>query len=172
MITETRPREIDDPAEPTPPRSGRSRRLMAAALVVLLILGALGIRSWWTGRDTDLRAGTTAVDAQGLAARYGIDVTLIAVTAAGGLVDFRYQVVDPDKADPVIHDIDLFPRLIVEDTGVTLGMMRLPHNHTTELKLGGNYFFLLANANNALQPGSKVTVVIGDVRLEHVVVQG
>ena len=39
-----------------------------------------------------------------MAARYGIDVTLVAVTAAGGLIEFRYQVVDPDKADRVVHD--------------------------------------------------------------------
>jgi hypothetical protein len=129
-------------------------------------------RVWWPEPKVDVRAGTTLVTAEGMAARYGIDITLVAVSAAGGLVDFRYQVVDPDKADAVIHDVDLYPKLIVEDTGKTLIMRSLPHNHGATLQLGGTYFFLLANANNAVRPGSRVTLVIGDARLEHVVVQG
>ncbi|MEO8108294.1 MAG: hypothetical protein ABI720_13375, partial [Actinomycetes bacterium] len=124
------------------------------------------------GRAADIRSGTEVVTAEGLAAKYGIDVTLIGVTAAGGMIDFRYQVVDPDKADPVVHDLDLFPKLIVEDTGATLILRSLPHSHNQKLELGGNYFFLMPNAQNAITAGSAVTLVIGDVRLEHVIVQG
>ncbi len=171
MITKTRPAGAD-PAVPAPPTPRRPRRLMTLVLVALLVIGIAGVRSWWDGRPQDIRDGTTAVDQDGLAARYGVNVTLIGVTAAGGLIDFRYQVVDPDKADPIIHDVALFPKLIVEDTGETLALARLPHNHSVELELGGHYFFLLANARNAIHPGSEVTVVIGDVRLEHVAVQG
>jgi hypothetical protein len=47
-------------------------------------------------------------------------------------------------------------------------MLSRPHNHKAEVKLGGTYFFLLANANNAVHDGTKVTVIVGDVRLEHV----
>lgn len=168
MITEIRP----EVGEGTPTRTPRRFRVIAVVLILLLLAGGFGLRAWRAARPTDVRAGTTVVDVQGLAARYGIEVTLIAVTAAGGLVDFRYQVVDPDKADPIIHDVGMFPKLVVEDSGAMLAMSSLPHNHGTELKLGGNYFFLLANANSALHAGSQVTVVIGDVRLEHVVVQG
>jgi hypothetical protein len=168
VITKTRPEA--NPAEPT--QRGPHRRWVAIALVVVLLgVGFLGVRAW-TDHPADIRDGTTLVDEQGLAAEYGINVNLIAVTAAGGLIDFRYQVVDPDKADQIIHDIDLYPKLIEEGTGATLAVTSLPHNHATELKLGGHYFFLLANANNAITKGSTVTVVIGDVRLEHVVVQG
>ena len=47
-----------------------------------------------------------------------------------------------------------------------------PHHHNSELELGGTYFFLLANAHNAVADGSLVTLVIGDARTEHVRVQG
>jgi hypothetical protein len=155
-----------------PENGSNRRRVWIAALAVLLVLGGLAARAWVGGPQVDVRDGTTLVDAQGMAANYGIEVTLVGTSAAGGLIDFRYQVVDPDKANPIIHDTELLPKLIVEDTGETLSLASLPHSHGTELELGGTYFFLMANANNAVHRGSLVTVVIGDVRLEHIVAQG
>lgn len=168
MTVDTRPEVTGGVPEGRPARRGP----WIAALVALVILGAVAGRAWVVGPQVDVRDGTSLVDAQGMAARYGIEVTLIGTTAAGGLIDFRYQVVDPDKANPIIHDTDLLPKLIVEDTGEMLSLSSLPHNHGTELELGGTYFFLMANANNAIHRGSLVTVVIGDARLEHVVAQG
>ncbi len=167
MITEAPPEVSSEP-----PRRAVRRRTMVFGLIGLLLVGGLAAGAWWPEQKVDVRAGTDLVDAEGMAARFGIDVTLVGTTAAGGLVDFRYQVVDPDKANPLIHDVDLLPRIVVEDTGATLGLANVPHNHGTDLELGGTYFFLLANANNALHPGALVTIVIGDARLEHVVVQG
>jgi hypothetical protein len=168
MITQTRPEVRPDPPRERPRRS----RLVVIGLVALLLIGAVGARAWWSHRKADIRAGTTLVDAQGMAALYGIDIKLIAVTAAGGLIDFRYQVTDPDKANAIIHDLNLFPKLIVEDTGETLALRSLPHSHKAMLELGGSYFFLLPNAHNAVHPGTLLTLVIGDARLEHYVVQG
>jgi hypothetical protein len=150
----------------------RTRRWIAIGLAAILLGGALfaGVRWFW--RDADIRDGTTLVTADGLAARYGIDIKMVGVTAAGGLLDFRYQVVDPDKANAVIHDLDLYPVFIVEDTGETIAMRSLPHSHGTNLELGSSYYFLLPNANSAVHPGDPLTVVIGDARLEHVVAQG
>lgn len=144
-----------------------------ALVVALLALGAFAAKSWLGEENADARVGTTAVTAEELAAQFGIDVKLIGTTAAGGLIDFRYQVIDPVKADPLIHEIDLVPKLVVEDTGVTLALQTLPHDHGgKDLELGGTYFFLMPNTNNAIRAGSMVTVVIGDYRLEHVVAQG
>jgi hypothetical protein len=50
--------------------------------------------------------------------------------------------------------------------------MAAPPHHHGSLELGGQYFFLLANAHNVLHAGSEVTVVIDDSRLEHIEVQG
>jgi hypothetical protein len=157
-----------------PPAKRSRRRLVAAGLVGLVVLagGVSAKPLLWADRKADIRDGTTLVTADGMAARHGIAVAMIGVTAAGGLIDFRYQVVDPDKATPVVHDLNLFPKLIAEDTGATLVMRSLPHNHKAELQLGGTYFFLLPNAANALHKGSRVTLVIGDARIEHIVVKG
>jgi hypothetical protein len=148
------------------------RRLMVIGLVGILLLGAgaSAALGWWPGQKADVRAGTTLVTADGMAARYGIDVNLIGVTAAGGLIEFRYQVVDPDKADRMIHNDKLLPIVVVEDSGATMVISR-PH-HASEIKLGATYFFLFANAHDAIHAGSQVTLVMGDSRIEHIKVQG
>ncbi len=169
MITDTLPAAAP---QPPPVADTRRRRLLVLGVVLLLVAGALGFRAWWPDRGEDVRSGTTLVDAEGLAARYGIDVSMIGVTAAGGMVDFRYQAVDPEKADGVLHDDDLLPILVVERSGETLAFASPPHHHNSDIRLGATYFFLFANAHNAVHAGDLVTLVLGDVRVEHIVAQG
>lgn len=162
----------------TPPTPGdevptrRRPRLRTITVVLLLLVAGFAGRTWWNHVTSDVRHGTQVVDVDGMAAEYGIHLDLLAVTAAGGLVELRYQVVDPDKAQPLVHDPDLSPALVNEMTGQTIVMSAPPHHHGTDLQLGRTYFFLMANAGNALRPGDTVTVVIGDVRIEHVVAEG
>jgi len=170
ILPESDTRPESNPDEPKQ-RPGRRRLVLIAVVAVLLLGVSTGAAfAWWPGQKADVRAGTTLVTAEGMAARYGIDVNLIGVTAAGGLIEFRYQVVDPDKADRMIHDTTLLPIVVVEDTGATMVISR-PH-HASELELGGTYFFLFANSHNAIHPGSLVTLVLGDSRLEHIEARG
>jgi hypothetical protein len=154
----------------TPERAVQSRR---GVLVLGVVLAIAAFATWalWPAGAADPLAGTTAVSAEEITARYGINVTLVAVSAAGGLIDFRYQVVDPDKANQLIHESDLTPVLVAEDTGAAVQLVTNAHNHGTELELGGDYFMLVANTRNAFHQGSQAALVIGDVRLEHLVVQ-
>ena len=160
----------DGPSAPeqAPQRRRAVRAVIALALLSIIVLGARAVLV--RGPD-DVRSGTDAVSSEVFAAHSGIKVDLLAVTAAGGLIEFRYQVVDPDKAARLVHDETLRPILVVEDSGATLVMSSRAHKGMADLRLGGTYFFLFANANNAMREGSRVTVIIGDVRLEHVVAQ-
>lgn len=167
MTVATRPEVGTEP----PPARPRRRSWIAAAVVGLLLVGGGAWRLAEREHRADVRAQTVAVSADDLAARFGIRVDLIAVTAAGGLIEFRYQVVDPDKAVAMIHDTSMRPVLVVEDTGQTL-VLASPHRHSADLQLGGTYYFLIANAHNALHDGTSVTLVIGDDRVEHLVVEG
>ena len=165
--------QISKPAPPAteavaPPQRRRWLALLMAASVFLAMFGGW---QWYRHKSTDVRWGTSSVTREGMAACYGIDVNLVAVTAAGGLVELRYQVVDADKASPILHDEDLAPALVDEESGRTIVMSAPPHRHSGQLQLGATYFFLLANANNALHGGDEVTLVIGDARLEHIAVQ-
>jgi hypothetical protein len=98
----------------------------------------------------------------------GIRVLRVAVTAGGGLVDFRYQVVDPDKA-LVVHDDP--PVLVDEKTGAVIDTPFMGHSHSGQPKAGHTYPVLLVNEQGLIGPGDTVTVVVGDSRLEHVGVQ-
>ncbi len=154
-------------ASQQPPRSRRRRWVLLAALVV--VGGAVFSA---TSGEADIRDGTTAVTRAEMSAQHGVDFNLVAVTAAGGLIQLRMQVTDPDKANEVMHgDAETRPIIVAEDSGATLQMSAPPH-HRDELDLGSQYFFLLANAGNALHPGSEVTLIVGDSRIEHVRVEG
>ena len=93
----------------------------------------------------DVRSGTEAVSAEEFAARTGAKITLLGVTGGGGMIELRYQVVDPDKASLLLHQEDKRPILVAEDTGRPSRMLSRPHNHKAELNLGGTYFFIMAN---------------------------
>ena len=166
MTTDTLPEVHTDEVAKRPRRG----RMVVIGLVAILLLGGGAARAWWPEQKADVRAGTTLVTSEGMAARYGINVNLIGVMAAGGLIEFRYQVVDPDKAGRMIHDVNLLPIVVVEETGATMVISR-PHQ-AADLQLGGTYFFLFANAHNAIHAGSQVTLVMGDARLEHIVARG
>ncbi|CAN7153019.1 hypothetical protein LJR027_000070 [Terrabacter sp. LjRoot27] len=161
-ITAAAPRDGD--------RRSRPRRWRAWAVIVLVLTVAIGLAVRATVNSAaDVRSGTDLVDTQQFAAYTGVNLTLLGVTAEGGMIEFRYQVVDPDKASLLLHQDDRRPILVAEDSGVTLAMLSRPHNHKADLKAGGTYFFMMANTRNAIHDGTKVTVIVGGVRLEHVV---
>ena len=97
----------------------------------------------------------------------GLRVTLVAVTGQGGLIDFRYQVIDPDKA-VITHDPKRPPTLVDEATGQTYNTPWMQHPHSGDFTPGVTYYLVLVNPQGGIKPGSVVSVVIGDFRLEHV----
>ncbi|KAA3661528.1 MAG: hypothetical protein DWQ04_16205 [Chloroflexi bacterium] len=99
----------------------------------------------------------------------GAKVTLIAVTGGGGFVDFRVRIVDTEKATAFFADPANAPSLLVEESGVVLPPPA-DAEFDAELEERG-YFMLYANANNAVQQGTLVSVVIGDMRLEAIPAQ-
>lgn len=166
-MTATLDRPAPSPERPGAPARSRRRLVWLTAVLVLALTTTFGVRAW-SARAADVRSGTDAVSSEEFAARTGIRVTLLGVTAQGGMIEFRYQVVDPDKASLILHDPAKRPVLVAEDSEVTLAMVSRPHSHKAELRAGGTYFFLMANTRNAVHDGTKVTVIIGDARLEHV----
>jgi hypothetical protein len=166
--------DVAPPVEADEPTARRPRRwrLIALGVALALVIAGVTAHAVWPERKADIRDGTTLVSLDGLAADHGIKVTLIAVSASGGMIDFRFQVIDPSKANVVMHDQSLYPKFIVEDTGETLLMRTLVHHHIADLVAGRTYFFLLANANNAVHAGTQLTLVMGNDRVEHIAAQG
>ena len=109
-----------------------------------------------------------------LEAKWGINVLSTRLTAAGRMIDFRYRVLDAQKAaklsDPHVH-----PYILDEATGARfivpappkIGQMR----NTRPPIADKNYFILFANPANHIKSGGKVTVVIGDLKIAHLTVE-
>ncbi|MGB7971539.1 MAG: hypothetical protein WCF31_06170 [Candidatus Deferrimicrobiaceae bacterium] len=104
--------------------------------------------------------------------RSGVEVVSLRPTGAGGMLDFRYRVVDPVKATPLLlrktpaYLIDPGTGVIMTIPETSWGKMR---QDTLKPEKGRVYFMLFHNAG--LSAGDKVTVVIGKYRFENLTVQ-
>lgn len=105
----------------------------------------------------------------------GIEVIAIRTTAAGSMLDFRFKVLDKEKAMPFFLK-ELKPHLIDEKTGAVLevpvpakgGPMRPTSRDPRE---GITYFMLFANPGSFIKAGNQVAIVIGDIRVDNLVVE-
>ncbi len=107
---------------------------------------------------------------QDLADRWGIEVTAIRLSAHGNMIDFRYRVLDTEKAS-VLGDPSVKPVLIDHDNGAQLRVPSMPkvgqmRSTAQRLHAGRIYTALFANPGGTVKKGHKVTVVFGDFRAE------
>jgi predicted secreted protein len=112
---------------------------------------------------------------QNMEERWGIKPLSIRPTADGFFVDFRYRIVDAEKSAPLFSPT-IKPLLIDENTGAIMAVPTVPKvgsmRSTRKPLQGRNYAILFANPNKHIKPGHKVTVVIGDYKAEHLIVEG
>lgn len=162
----------------------RRNRMIDGVLTVLALSGWLLLAAIvLTGcSNTQERPYGTygAVPASGTASpveeQLGIRVDGITLSAAGYLLDFRYHVNDPEKAAPLL-DRKVQPYLLDEASGARflvpdtpkLGALRpTARNHGIQRS---GYYMLFANPGRYLKPGSKVSLVLGETRIDHLVVR-
>lgn len=165
-------------AEPTDrlsPRGGRwrgalrgSRLALALGVLVLPLTLAVGL-TVLAKAPTD-PAVARVVSTATLESEFGVHFDLVGVTAAGGLVEIRFTVLDAAKARMLFHDPSAQPTLFVADRGAVLRMKK-GMSHALDLVGGARYFFLFPNANGVVQSGTPVSIVIDDIRLEPIAAQ-
>lgn len=106
--------------------------------------------------------------------QWGVQVLSIRQSAGGYMLDFRYRVLDPDKALP-LFDRKIKPHLVDETTGAVFAVPEPPKvgalRSTRPPKQDRNYFVMFANPGGYVKKNSKVSVVIGEFRAENLVVQ-
>lgn len=154
----------------------RQARRWIGLLAAMTLLSGLG---WYLyGLQTASAPPTSAQTPAGyisndqLEAQYGVRITLIAVTAAGGIVDFRYRVVDPAKASSLLHDPANSPILTVADNGLTLSPTHMGrHQNHMAMKKGAVPFSFYPNVRGAVKPGTRVSAAFGNVRVEPMAAQ-
>jgi len=106
--------------------------------------------------------------------QWGIEILYVRQTAAGYMLEFRYKVVDAEKAKALFNR-QTKPVLIHERTGAQLivptpaktGALRnsnIPLDDHT-------YWMFFANPGRLVQPGEHVDIQIGEFLVENLVVQ-
>ena len=107
--------------------------------------------------------------------QWGIQILSLRRSAGGYMLDFRYRVLDPQKAQPILNR-DLKPYLIDQATGAKFIVPSPPKvgplRQSAQTPIAGRtYFVLFANPGQYVQPGNKVSVVIGDFKAENLMVE-
>jgi hypothetical protein len=108
---------------------------------------------------------------------WGIEPVSLRRTAADTLVDFRYRVIEPDKAVQLVSSkAPAF--LLDEGSGIqfpvpesqTVGTMRQTSRNGPP-QAGRIYFMLFANPGRFIQAGNTVSVVVGGAKVATLKVQ-
>ena len=164
---------IDDVVDEQPmPLDGSARstmRTVSLVLVLVAIVIAVLLVRGWRPLATNATANPTAVTTMPVSAEieatYGVRFTGVDVTAGGGMIQIRYQVLDSAKTE-AIHGTDLAP-IVVDSRGVEYkdpGMAG--HSHVGKTQAAGTTdYILLANAQGGVVAGSVVTIRVGDLAL-------
>lgn len=109
-----------------------------------------------------------AEDLPGLEEKWGIQPVAVRMTARGALVDFRYRILNAEKAKAIVNRQE-HPYLLDQASGVkldvpvsSLGSVRSTGNPI----VNRNYFIMFDNSKMIVKSGSKVTVVVGEFKLD------
>jgi hypothetical protein len=127
------------------------------------------------GNDKNLETISLAAnDNEAIEERWGVKLQGIHITAAGHMLDFRFQVIDTDKAAS-LTDTKNKPTVIVEGSGVKLEVPNTPRigalrQTSKEVKQGMIFTILFANPGKMVATGQQLTVHIGNFSVEHITV--
>jgi hypothetical protein len=153
-----------------PPHS--SLRLDRLRLIVfLLILIPFIILAVGLFRNQSGSAYKSVMSEAVLAQKYGLKVNLVALTAAGGMVDVRLKILDGAKAKVLLEDPKQFPRLMADNSNILIYASQDDQTQFIRFDDGGNVMLVYPNSGNAVKQGETVRILFGDSALEPVPVK-
>ncbi len=99
----------------------------------------------------------------------GVQIVHIGVTASGGLVDARFKVLDGDKASALLGNPANAPQLVAADKAPLMA----PHHAIKGGRFAKDQFIyiLYPNLRGAVQPGTEVSVTMGQTSIGPVTAQ-
>jgi hypothetical protein len=152
-------------------KSGSTFKLISVAiiLVILLVMVITINNAYQPLQPASLLQSMVTISQSVLEEKYGLRVNLLAVTAAGGMVDLRLKMLDGEKARLLLQDKQNFPALYVNDNRVTLNASEDDKSQEIKFENNGGLYLLFPNNGNAVKPGSTVIIEFGDVQLEPIV---
>jgi hypothetical protein len=147
------------------------KRLAGSGLLCL----ALGLVAAQLGGCATSPRGGGATLAETAPDNHGIEILGLRQASAGYMIDFRYRVLDPEKAAPLL-DHKVQPYLLDPASGAKLFVPSTPKlgqlRQTPKRPVAGDsYFMFFANPGRFARPGQQLTLVAGDLRLENLTVR-
>jgi hypothetical protein len=117
-----------------------------------------------------------AKKSEGVEERWGIKPKAIRLTGGDFFLDFRYHILDPEKAAAITkRGKGKKAFLIDQETGkeFPVSVTKLGPMRATAVKphADRDYVIMFTNVGKMIKKGSKVTVVVGDCRVENLVVE-
>ncbi|MFZ5998472.1 MAG: hypothetical protein ACOYW7_13460 [Nitrospirota bacterium] len=144
------------------------------AFIPMIIAICLFVASLAAAAAEEKAVPVKTADVSILEEKWGVKVLGLRQSANGYMLDFRYRVLDPEKAAP-LFDRKVKPLLIDQATGAKFAVPEPPKvgalRNTRKPVANKNYFVIFANPAQYVKKGNKVTVVIGDFRVENLVVE-
>ena len=158
----------------------RFRRLARLACVVLLAAAVTGCATAHRQQPATEPATEPADDSvtrSETVERFGIEITSIRRSAADSILDIRYKIADEEKAafmmdrtkDAFLLDQESGKVVAVPNT-VRIGPMRTTMRFGKPTK-GRTYYILFGNPEQMIGQGSKVTLIVGDMKVRDLVVE-
>lgn len=105
--------------------------------------------------------------------KWGIEITALRLTAADHMIDFRYRVLDKDKAAP-LHKRQVKPYLLHQKSGKVLSVpntAKVGALRNSYMPQKGRIYWMFFGNSGLVKKGDKVSVVIGDFRAENLIVR-
>jgi len=147
--------------------SSKKSVIIAIILVVLIVLGIYGFNAFRAARTTADQTEFTSVTQSMFEEKSGLRIQLLAVTAAGGLVDLRLQIVDAEKAKVFLDDHANYPALRVGgDIVLQTSEEAVAAAQDIQIENGKSIFIMFPNTSNVIKPGDPVNIIFGDLQLE------
>ncbi len=155
-----------------------SVRQLANALVLLTTLG-LGVNvdaavPSGAATSTDDKIEMHPRERTFMKRQWGIEILFVRVTSAGYMLEFRYKVIDPEKAAP-LFERQTKPMLTHVDSGA---QFIVPTPAKTGALRNSNppladhaYWMFFANPAKYVKKGDLVTITIGDFVARNIVVE-
>ncbi|MEN6534376.1 MAG: hypothetical protein ABFD89_11980 [Bryobacteraceae bacterium] len=141
---------------------------------ICVFLAAIVVLGEYAPLSSASVAGRESVQASELGAKWGIEVESVRLAGAEMMLDFRYRVIDPEKAD-LLFSRQVQPCLIHQASGVKLRVASTaktgPLRTTYRPQAGRIYFMLFGNTRRQVSVGDRVTVMVGDFKAENLRVE-
>lgn len=143
-------------------RTARRARYFLPVLVLLILTSVSlpSLPSWpfWPAKQQEI---TGQDDSAAIEAKYGIRIKRISVLAGGGAVEFRFLIVDPEKANEFMHEPEFMPSLIAEDSGYRIPAPQGTHRNMV-YKFGVGYHIMYGNPGGVVKSGTPITIAFED----------